>query len=171
MRLAAALLTTAALLVTPALAARVTVPGTTLSLEVPPGFAPMTADVIALKYPRGVPPRLVYTTPDTRVNIAFELRDATLPAGQLKAFGAYMKAFIASNLRVLSWERNGLRALGGRDWYELAFTFQAADQPVYDRILITSEQGRALVVTANATVTALPQHRGALDAALNSIRF
>ena len=171
MRLSVALLSATALLLTSALATRVTVPGTTLSLEVPSGFTRMTADMIALKYSRGVPPRMVYTTADSRVNIAFELRDSKLPAARLGEFGVFMKDFIGKNIKVLKWEGSGPRSLGGRAWYELAFTFQATDQPVYDRLLITSEQGRALVVTVNATTQDLPKYRPVLDQAINSLRF
>lgn len=152
-------------------AARVTVPGTTLSLEVPPGLKPMDAGMLAIKYPRGNPPQAVYTTPDTQVNIAFTYdRNSPLKAAELNDFGQAMSKLFQQQMPELKYLKNGPLKLAGRDWYELEFTMRAADQPIYNHMLITSDKGHPLIVAVNATTRQLPKYQKTLDAALSSLK-
>lgn len=152
-------------------AARVTVPGTTLTLEVPAGFELMAAETIAIKYPRGNAPKMVYTTPDTQVNIAFAYNEtATLKATDVNDFGKAMSELFQKQMPQLKYLKNGPLKLAGRDWYELEFTMQAADQPIYNHMLFSSDKGHPLIVTVNATTRKLPQYQKVLDATLNSLK-
>lgn len=152
-------------------AARVTVPGTTLSIDIPAAFQPMNAETIAIKYPRGNPPQAVYTTPDTQVNIAFTFNQkAPLKATDLNDFGKAMSQLFQQQMPELKYLKNGPLKLAGRDWYELEFTMQAADQPIYNHMLITSDKGHPLIVAVNATTKKLPQYQKTLDSALKSLK-
>ena len=152
-------------------AARVTVPGTTLSLEVPSGFKRMDAEMVAIKYPRGNPPQAVYTTPDTQVNLAFTYdQKSPLKAADLNDFGRAMSKLFQQQMPELKFMKNGPLKLSGRNWYELEFTMQAADQPIYNHMLITSDKGHPLMVTVNATTKQLPKYQKTLEAALSSLK-
>ncbi|WP_291426756.1 hypothetical protein [Deinococcus sp.] len=151
--------------------ARVTVPGTTLSLEVPAGFTLMDAETVAIKYPRGNPPLAVYTTPDTQVNIAFTYdQKSPLKAADLNKFGQTTSKLFQQQMPELKYLKNGPLKRSGRDWYELEFTMQAVDQPIYNHILFTSDKRHPLIVAVNATTKQLPKYQKTLDAALSSLK-
>lgn len=110
-------LTLAALLflAVPAAAERVAVPGTTVSMDIPTGFTPMPANVIASKYGRGgQPPKAVYTTPDDAVNVAFSQRDVKVPAGGLAQVQPLLEQSVAA-VPGLKWVKRGLVKSAGRD--------------------------------------------------------
>lgn len=152
-------------------AERITIPSTPFSIEIPAGFSPMDAEMIAVKYPRGNRPQVVYTTSDTQVNIAFTFNDkAKLVAADLNDFGRAMSKVFEQQMPQLKYLKNGPLTLAGRPWYELEFTMQAADQPVYNHMLFTSFKDHPLIVTVNATTKQLPKYQKVLDNALRSLK-
>ncbi|GBF05646.1 hypothetical protein DAERI_050155 [Deinococcus aerius] len=162
----------ALLLLSTATETRLTVPGTSVSLALPAGFAPMPADVIALKYSRGgKPPTQVYSTPGPSyaVNIAFALRDVKLPAGSLAPAQTSIERSIAGTPG-LRWLERGVKRVGDREWIVLRFWVDGLDQPIYNHLRVTREGDKTLLVTANVTKTLYPQYAAKLDAAMNSLK-
>ncbi|WP_424949260.1 hypothetical protein [Deinococcus sp.] len=167
------LLALAALLpVSVARAARVTIPGTTVSLEVPAGFVAMPPDVIASKYSRGGnPPSTVYSTPGPHwdVNIAFALRNTALPAGSLAPVQAGLERSI-TDTPGFRWVSHGIVNAGSRDWIDLQFWVNGADTPIYNHLRVTREGQKTLIVTANATKEQYGKYGKTLDDAMNGLK-
>ena len=136
----------------PALAARVTVPGTTVSVDVPAGFVSMPADVKAIKYPRGAPPATVYSAPGSgwSANVAFEVKNIPLrDVGLSSMLAAMVQSFEKMPGLGLRWVRHGLVRSGGREWIDLAFWVDGQDMPIYNHMRLTPVGDKALYVTAN----------------------
>lgn len=160
------------LLSSSALGARVTVPGTRVSLAVPEGFVPMPADILALKYSRGGnPPNTVYSTPGPSwaVNIAFALRDVKLPPGSLAPAQAALGRSVEATPG-FRWVKHGIERVGNREWIVLKFWVDGLDQPIYNDLRATREGEKTLIVTANVTKTLYPKYAKTLDTAMGSLR-
>ncbi len=165
-------LTFSLLLAPSALAARVTIPGTGTSLDVPAGFVVMPKSVIESKYSRGgTPPSTVYSTPGPHwdVNIAFVLRNTALPAGSLAPVQAGLERSIQGTPG-FRWVSHRIVKSGGRDWIDLQFWVDGADQPIYNHLRVTRDGQRALIVTANATKAQYAKYGPALDRAMNGLK-
>lgn len=170
MPLPRAALLLAVLLAPSALAARVTVPGTTVSFEAPEGWAALDRKLVAVKYARGQAPRDVLGTKNGVVTIAYELRDTPVPEDRLaELLPAFVQAF-GKQFPTLKWYRKGLVTRGGLSWVELEFETPGLDDRIYNRMLLTSYRGKLLVLNANSTAKALAAHKARLDRALNSVR-
>lgn len=165
-------LTASLLLLPSALAARVTIPGTSTSLDVPTGFVVMPKSVIESKYSRGsTPPSTVYSTPGPQwdVNIAFVLRSTALPAGSLAPVQAGLERSIQGTPG-FRWVSHGIVKSGSRDWIDLRFWVNGADQPIYNHLRVTREGQGALIVTANATRAQYAKYGKTLDDAMNGLK-
>lgn len=170
MSLPRAVLFLAALVAPSALAARVTVPGTTVSFEAPDGWKALDKKIVALKYARGKAPANVLGTKDGIVTIAYELRDAPLAEGQLKELLPAFEEIFRRQFPGMKWIRKGVVERGGTRWVELEFENEAVDQRIYNHMLFTSYGGRLLAINANSTLKALPGVKTQLDRALASVR-
>lgn len=164
----------AALLLTalPAVAERVAIPGTTVSMDVPTGFAAMPANIVASKYGRGgQPPKAVYTTPapDYEANVAFSLRDVKVPEGGLTQVQPLLEKSVAA-VPGLKWIKRGMVKSAGRDWIDLEFWVDGKAAPIYNHMRVTTEAGGLLLVTANASTGAYEKYKLALNAAMNSLK-
>ncbi|GGQ97300.1 hypothetical protein [Deinococcus ruber] len=162
----------ALLLCFPAHAARVTVPGTSVSIDVPAGFVPMPKSVIDSKYSRGgLPPTAVYSTPGPHweVNIAFALRDTALPAGDLAPVQAGLERSISATPG-FRWVKRGIVKSAGREWIDLQFWVDGLDTPIYNHLRVTREGQKTLLVTANVTKKLYAKYAAQLDAAMNGLK-
>lgn len=162
----------ALLLGLPASAARVTVPGTTVSVDVPSGFVPMPQSVIDSKYSRGsAPPTAVYSTPGPHwdVNIAFALRNQALPAGDLAPVQAALERSIAPTPG-LRWVSRRIVNSSGREWIDLQSWVKGLDTEIYNHLRVTREGQKTLLVTANMTKAQYPKYARQLDDAMNGLQ-
>ena len=118
-------------------------------LKVPKSFSQMDADMIALKYPNGEPPKYVFTNEETTINVAVGVSDAALEDSQVQQFVDYMEQGLSQSQQGLDtnvYEKSG-RTVG-----ELRFVSEAADTDIYNHMLVFSDGGQQRVVTFNCTV-------------------
>jgi hypothetical protein len=154
------------------LAARVPVPTTTLSIELPADFAVMTTEAIATKYGRGGQrPSTVYSTPGPNysVNIAFRLVEQALTPKQLPEIKPSLEKAIQATPG-FRWVSRGFTKLAGREWIVLRFWVDGLDAPIYNDMRVTSENGKLLIVTANSSTSAYSKYSAKLTAALLSLK-
>ena len=159
-------------LASPALAARTTVSGTSLSIELPGDFVPMTSEAIATKYGRGGQrPSTVYSTPGPNysVNIAFRLAEQALTPKQLPEVKPVLEKAIQATPG-FRWVSRGFTKLAGREWIVLRFWVDGLDAPIYNDMRVTSEGGKLLIVTANSSTSAYSKYSAKLSAALLSLK-
>ncbi|MFB9991961.1 hypothetical protein ACFFLM_08310 [Deinococcus oregonensis] len=156
----------------PSVAGRVTMPGTTVSINVPSGFIPMPTDILQLQYSRGgVPPTQGYSTPgpNWEVNIASALRKVALPKSDVLS----VQKSLENSVNItpgFRWVKRGIERVGGRDWIVLQFWVNEVDTPIYNHLRVSAEGQQTLVGTANVTKKLYAKYAPQLDAAMRSLK-
>ncbi|WP_293912866.1 hypothetical protein [Deinococcus sp.] len=171
-RHAARLILLTLLLAPSAQAARVPVPATTLSIELPADFTAMTTGAIATKYGRGGQrPTTVYSTPGPNysVNIAFRLAEQAVTPQQLPELKSALEKAVQATPG-FRWVSRGFTKVAGREWIVLRFWVDGLDAPIYNDMRVTSESGKMLLVTANSSTSAYSKYSAKLTAALLSLK-
>lgn len=162
----------ALLLIPSGLAARITVPGTDVSIELPAAFVQMPRDVLEAKYLRGgQPPTQVYSTPGPNwdVNIAFALRGSPLPAGDLNPARLALEKSVQATPG-FRWVKHGTEKVGGREWIVLQFWVNGIDTPIYNHLRVTRQGRKTLLVSANMTKAQYPKWAKVLDQTMQSMK-
>lgn len=143
-----------------------------LSIELPPGFRPMTATDIAKKYPAQQPPQHGYTDSDTLgvTIVATRNLNAAHAPDKLKAFGEAVQRSMAGRTGI-TMHRHGVVSIGGADWYALDFAAQTANEPVENLMRIGIRQGYVVVVAVNAVTRVFPQREAELLRVLQTLKL
>lgn len=150
---------------------KISVPGSTVSLEAPAGFTSLTTDEIAAKFPRTRPPGYVVGNARRTTSIAYDLKpqpikDDTLEEG-LEMFGTLMGRIVPN----LVWKRKEIIEMAGQRWIFLEMTSSAVDTDIYNIMLITPFEGKMLIFNFNSTKEDFVQQEAALRASVASIRL
>ena len=150
---------------------KITIPGSTVTLEAPIDFTPLTAEEIAVKFPRTKPPGYVVGNARRTTTIAYDLKphpikDDTLEQG-LEVFGTIMGRIVAN----VVWKRKEIISMAGQRWIFLELTSSAVDTDIYNIILITPFEGQMLIFNFNSTKEDFPKQEAALRASVASIRL
>lgn len=106
---------------------RITTPGSTVSLQAPTGFTPLTNAEIALKFPRDRAPKYVVGNARRTTSIAYDLelnpiKEAELEKG-LEVFESPMVRMIPN----LVWKRKEIIEQASQRWIYLEMTSSAID--------------------------------------------
>jgi hypothetical protein len=158
-----------ALAVPAAWADRVSIPGADATFETPQGFTALTAEEIAIKFPRQNAPRSAVGDERRRTTVAFELRDIAIPDDALPAVLESMAASLHRAVPGVEWKRRELVQMAGQRWVWLELTSTAIDADIYNIILMTSRKGKMLVFNFSTTKDFFPIHEAALRASIASI--
>ena len=150
---------------------KITIPGSTVTLEAPAGFTPLTAAEIAAKFPRTWPPGYVVGNARRTTSIAYDLKpqpikDDTLEQG-LEVFGTMMGRMVAN----VVWKRKEIISMAGQRWIFLELTSSAIDTDIYNIMLITPFEGQMLIFNFNSTKEDFAKQEAALRAIVASIRL
>lgn len=151
-------------------AGRVSLEGNQISFVPPPGFTAMTAQEIALKFPRGAnPPKYVYANDRRSVAIAVTLSQASLTPEQLPELKQQMESFLEKGLPGLKWLDRGFVDINGVRWVKLEAKSKAIDTDIRNDMYFTSFNGKMLGFNFNSTVEMDTKARNALLKSRDSI--
>jgi hypothetical protein len=140
-----------------------------ISFFPPPGFTSLTADEIAVKFPRAGAPRLVVGNARRTTTIAYDVLDATARDFELDLIRQQLAASFEGALPTLKWVVNGLRRMNNRGWAHLEFTAPAADQDLHNIVLASVYDGHVVIFNFNSTVAEFPRVEQGLRDAISSI--
>lgn len=168
-----AFLVAAALLASFALQAqtKLTLPNSTVSFEAPDGFTQLSAEEIALKYPRGNPPKQVTGDARRTTSIAYDLKNNRLPESELEKGLAFFSDNLGKMIHGLVWKRKEIIELEGKRWIYLEMTSTAIDTDIHNIMLVTPHEGKMLMFNFNSTKEEFAKNELALRASLASIRL
>ena len=139
--------------------------------DVPDKFAPMSAKLIKIKYPRGGAPRFVLSTPSTQTSIAYDLKPNTIPQEKIgEARAAFTKLF-PRLIPGLKWIKNDVIMLAGQKWILMEITSSAIDTDIHNIMLITGYKGKMLLFNFNSTKKEFPQYEAALRKSIQTIKI
>jgi len=122
-----------------------------VSLLLPSNFVPMSQDLLARKYPTADRPALVYTNPQTTINVAFShtpypVSFENLPKAYEQISGGFRGQFPTGK-----WFASGMRKIGGRQCFLIDMRVPAADTDIRNLIVGTSLDDRLMLVSFNVT--------------------
>lgn len=140
-----------------------------LELQLPPDFYKMSKEEIANKFPPVRPPQAAFANNRrVTVTVAINHTQSKLSPAQLGEFGAFMKKTVGAMGEL---EKDETVTINGNSWYRLVLKTEAADQPIRNEMLMTSADGRALLINLNSTVKDYPAYQKQLDAIRNSLKI
>ncbi len=120
-----------------------------VSLEVPSDFEEMPVETFYLKYPQ-----MDYDASDAYANkpgeksILIEHNKKPLPSGDFIAYAKRMTASLKDAPQVKIWQQNE-KNYGGKRFWQVEFSSQSVDAPIYNWLLCTELNGRPLIFTIN----------------------
>jgi len=137
----------------PETARRVYLADKRVSFVPPPGFTPMTAEEIALKFPDyDRLPKYVYGNERRTVTVAITFSPANISPGQLPELKNFMVKFLTPVIPNIKWITQDFAVINNVRWVQLEFISQAIDTKIHNQIYLTSFQGRMLGFNFNSTV-------------------
>jgi hypothetical protein len=140
-----------------------------VSFTAPTGFSALTAEELAIKYPRsGAPRRAVGNTRRT-TTIAYDLLEVPASDTDLEPIRRQLAASFKTALPNLKFMVNELRRVGNRRWAYLEFTSPAEDEDVHNIVLASVYDGRVLLFNFNSTVTEFPRVERGLRESISTI--
>jgi len=154
----------------PALAQRVTIPGTTISFAPPPGFTALTADEIAAKYVRGRPPRFVVGNKSRGTTVAYDFRPHAIPDAELERAMASFEQVFERLIAGIDWKKREVITLAGQRWILLEMSSTAIDTDIHNILLVTPHDGQLAMLNFNSTKQQFPALEAALRQSIASIQ-
>jgi hypothetical protein len=122
-----------------------------LSLLLPGGFEPMSAQMLAIKYPGANRPTLVYSNSSGSINIAINHTQNAVQPNQLKDLHKALDSATRQQVPDDNWRFSGFQTYSGKEWVQMEFLSDAADTKIENMMCATSVDGRMLVVSFNVT--------------------
>lgn len=144
--------------------------GGKVALMAPATFGQMTAEAIRVKYPRERPPTEVLSNDRGSVTIALGHTQTALAPADVSQAHAAMERQIKATFPTSRWNRSEVVQRGNRNVGVLDFWSPTPDTEVRNIMVVTSVQGRAMIVSFNVT-RELEREWGAIgERIMNSIR-
>jgi len=126
--------------------------GGRVALLVPEGFAPMSEDLIRLKYPmEDRRPTEVLSNRRGTLNIALRHAPDALTPDDLERLRVMMSGMLETVRPGIRWNRSEVFERDGRRFLALDFWSTAVDTDIRNLMLATSVDGRLLIVSFNVT--------------------
>jgi hypothetical protein len=122
-----------------------------VTVLVPEGFAPMSAEMMAMKYPSENRPTEVLTNERGSINVVFNHTQTAMRPEQVAKAHSTLEQMFRSFHPSANWNRSEVIQRNGRSSIVLDLWTPAIDTKVRNIILGTSVDGRFLLVGFNVT--------------------
>jgi hypothetical protein len=152
-------------------ASRTVIPNSTVSLEIPDGFTPLSASEIATKYKGANAPKFVMGNAKRGTSIAYELKPVPVKDSELEKGLAVMVSGVDKQLPGATWIRKEIIEQAGKRWIILEMKSKASNADIHNIIMITPFENQMLVFNFNSTTDEFPKFEKALRSSLGSIKL
>ena len=115
-------------------------------------------------------PEFVFLTEDRKVSVAFEWRQGKLAPNQVADLATQFPAVIRAQVPNLKSLKSGVVQIGGTPWAQFVFTTPGQGDELRRELLMTSAEGRILVVTIAGNVKDYSRNEAVLRALTGSVR-
>ena len=150
---------------------KITIPGTTISLQAPVGFTPLTDTEIGNKFSRNSAPKYVMGNARRGTSIAYDLKPTPIKDAELEQGLATFETLMVRVVPNLVWKRKEIIEQAGQRWIYLEMTSSAIDTNIYNIMLITPFEGKMLIFNFNSTKEEFGEQEAALRASAALIRL
>lgn len=125
-----------------------------VSFVPPAGFTPMTAEEIAIKFPKrgGNPPQHVYANERRSVSVAITFSPAQISPEQLPELKNFLPKFLELAIPEIKWITQDFAVINNIRWIQLEFISRAIDTKIHNDTYFTSFDGKMLGFNFNSTV-------------------
>lgn len=125
-----------------------------VSFTLPSAFTPMTAEEIALKFPRrsGNQPQYVFANDRRNVAIAITFSSSRVRPSQLPELKTFIQRSITQTLPDTQWITQEITTINQASWAHLEFISRAIDTQIHNDTYLTSFNGKMLGFNFNSTV-------------------
>jgi hypothetical protein len=120
-----------------------------IEILLPKEFEVMTEEMMAIKYPNGRRPTLVYTDEAGGVNVAFNHTASQAASGQIDTYKESMESTFKNIYPSATWKGTGVKEINGKKVGYLELITPAIDTKIYNLIFFTDFEGRLLLCTFN----------------------
>ena len=142
-----------------------------VELLVPVYFKPMTAEMMATKYPNpGQQPNLVLTDENAEVNIVVTITPQPIQPGQMTKYKDFMINSLKRSHPDAQWLDNGVKQINGKNVGYFKLISNAVDQKVFVCYFFTDLDGKVLIFTFNCTEALLPKWKDTADTIMASLK-
>jgi hypothetical protein len=142
-----------------------------VTVELPPTLQPMSEEMKRMKYPGANAPSLAFSDTDGTVSFAISWTAHRLDTPNVGAQTRQLRSQLDAVSRVLRWHGSEVLMLDGRDVGLLDFDSKAIDTEIRNRMLLTSLEGRMLLLTFNMTKELEPAWLPISERVVQSVRF
>ncbi|EYB67910.1 hypothetical protein DEIPH_ctg031orf0053 [Deinococcus phoenicis] len=115
-------------------------------------------------------PDAVFLTEDRKVSVAFEWRESKLTPGQVPDLVTQFPAVIRAQVPNVKTLKAGVVEIGDTPWAQFVFTTPGQGDDLRRELLMTSAQGRILVVTIVGNVKDYSRNEAVLRNLTSSVR-
>ncbi len=150
-------------------AERVSIPGADASFVPPEGFTQLSGEELDIKFPRKTAPRTVVGDERRKTTVAYELREFALTEEALPELLTAVADSMHRAVPGLEWKKREIVEMAGQKWIWLEMTSMAIDTDIYNIVLMTPRNGKALVFGLNSTKDLFPVQEAALRKSIASI--
>ncbi|WP_018343593.1 hypothetical protein [Cytophaga aurantiaca] len=141
-----------------------------IELKIPKDFKVMSAERIAIKYPKENPPSLVYTDESGGTNIAMNLTSSKASQDVLPSYKDYLVKTLSKMSPSLKWKSNGVTEINGRQVCYLEFITPGIDTEIYNLMFLTDVDGKLLICTFNCTKSDMKEWVPTAKEIMNSLK-
>ena len=150
-------------------AATITIPGSSVSFEVPDEFTPLSKDEIDKKWLRARPPSFAVGNERRTTTIAYDVRNQSVPEDQLEAGLQVFERLFDRLIAGIVWKKKEIAVIGGRRWIYLEMTSNAIDTDIYNILLCTPYEGKLVLFNFNSTKEDFPKYEESLRKSLGTV--
>lgn len=150
-------------------AERVSIPGANASFEPPEGFTALSSEELAIKFPSETAPKTVVGDERRKTTVAYEMRKFALTEQELPGLLTAIADAMNRAHPGIQWKKREIVEMAGQKWIWLEMTSTAIDTDIYNIILMTPRNGKALAFALNSTKDLFPIQEAALRKSIASI--
>lgn len=122
-------------------------------------------------FPSGNRPDAVFVSKDSKVSLSFEWRTTKLAATDLNTMLTQFPAVIRAQVPGIKSLKQQTVTLNGDQWADFVFVAPGKAGDVRRELLITSAQGRMLVLTISSTLADYGKNEADVQALTNSLKI
>jgi hypothetical protein len=123
-----------------------------------------------VKFPNANRPQFIYSNEDANVSITITLSaGSSVTESELPDFKNTMENFLTRMTPGIRWISKGYVTINNVRWVKLEMTSNAVDTTIRNIMLITSLNGKPLMLNFNSTENEYPYFKEALDESMNSL--
>jgi len=120
-----------------------------VEILLPKEFEIMSEEMMAVKYPNGRRPTLVYTDKTGGINVAFNHTANKITSDQFESYKESLVSMFKNLYPSAEWKGTGIKEINGRKVGYIELITPAVDTKIYNLMFFTDLDGRLLLCTFN----------------------